>query len=49
MHSFEVHSNERACRKSGRLGLEQAFMEGNLVVIVGLTPPLLSTDEIPNE
>ena len=23
MHSFEVHSNERACRKSGRLGLEQ--------------------------
>ena len=24
MHSFEVHSNESACRKSGRLGLEQA-------------------------
>ena len=23
MHSFEVHSNEIACRKSGRLGLEQ--------------------------
>ena len=23
MHSFEVHSNESACRKSGRLGLEQ--------------------------
>ena len=22
-HSFEVHSNESACRKSGRLGLEQ--------------------------
>ena len=22
MHSFEVHSNESACRKSGRLGLE---------------------------
>ena len=23
MHSFEVRSNESACRKSGRLGLEQ--------------------------
>ena len=23
MHSFEVHSNESACRKSGRLGMEQ--------------------------
>ena len=23
MHSFEVHSNESVCRKSGRLGLEQ--------------------------
>ena len=23
MHSFVVHSNESACRKSGRLGLEQ--------------------------
>ena len=22
-HSFEVHSNDSACRKSGRLGLEQ--------------------------
>ena len=25
MHSFEVHSNESACRKSGRLGLEQVL------------------------
>ena len=25
MHSFEVHSNESACRKSGRLGMEQVF------------------------
>ena len=25
MHSFEVHSNERTCRKSGRLGLEQVL------------------------
>ena len=23
LHNFEVHSNESACRKSGRLGLEQ--------------------------
>ena len=23
MHGFEVHSNESACRKSGRLGLDQ--------------------------
>ena len=27
MHSFEVHSNESACRKSGRLGLEQVLGE----------------------
>ena len=27
MHSFEVHSNESACRKSGRLGLEQVIYE----------------------
>ena len=25
MHSFEVHSNESACIKSGRLGLEQVY------------------------
>ena len=25
MHSFEVHSNESACRKKVRLGLEQVF------------------------
>ena len=25
MHSFEVHSDESACRKSGRLGLEQVL------------------------
>ena len=28
MHSFEVHSNESACRKSGRLGLEQVSRIG---------------------
>ena len=25
MHSFEAHSNESACRKSGRLGMDQAL------------------------
>ena len=25
MHSFEVHSNESVCRKSGCLGLEQVY------------------------
>ena len=25
MHNFLVHSNESACRKSGRLGMEQVF------------------------
>ena len=25
MHSFEVHSNESACRKKVRLGLEQVL------------------------
>ena len=25
MHSFEVHSNQRACRKKVRLGLEQVY------------------------
>ena len=25
MHSFEVNSNESACRKSGSLGLDQEF------------------------
>ena len=27
MHSFEVHSNESACRNSGRLGLEQVIRQ----------------------
>ena len=27
MHSFEVQSNESACRKIGRLGLEQVRMD----------------------
>ena len=26
MNSFEVHSNESACRKSDRLGLEQVYI-----------------------
>ena len=35
MHSFEVHSNESACRKSGHLGMEQ--------VTSTFTEPLLRT------
>ena len=27
MHSFEVHSHESACRKSGRLGLVQLLVK----------------------
>ena len=27
MHSFEVHSNESVCRKSGCLGLEQVIRD----------------------
>ena len=30
MHSFEVHSNESACRKSGLLSLEQVNRAVNL-------------------
>ena len=30
MHIFEVQSNESACRKSGRLGLEHANMPTKL-------------------
>ena len=29
MHNFEVHSNESACRNSGRLGLDQVIYEDN--------------------
>ena len=29
MHSFEVHSNESACRKCGHLGLEQVILGKN--------------------
>ena len=30
MHSFEVHSDESACRKIGRLGLEQVCCCGRI-------------------
>ena len=35
MHSFEVHSNESACRKKVRLGLEQVI-EKNLEIVYDL-------------
>ena len=44
MHSFEVHSNESACRKSGRLGLEQVYtIIFGLLYIVGGFVHLYST------
>ena len=36
MHSFEVHSNESACRKKVRLGLEQVV--STLVVALKIIP-----------
>ena len=30
MHSFEVHSNESACRKKVRLGLEEVVGRGGV-------------------
>ena len=33
MHSFEVHSNESACRKSGRLGLGQVCMTSSILTL----------------
>ena len=53
MHSFEVHSNESACRKSDRLGLEQVisgwsvYLEGALISVkssMQKTVALLVTD-----
>ena len=50
-HSFEVHSNESACRKSGRLGLEQVTCH-NMKIIVQTTGGdaslLNDKSEIPN-
>ena len=34
MRSFEVHSNESACRKKVRLGLEQVTIVDKFAVIV---------------
>ena len=36
MHSFEVHSNESACRKSGSFGLEQ--VNGGLKTFTNIAP-----------
>ena len=44
MRNFEVHSNDRACRKSGRLGLEQvlnptrALLEIRATIAIPKTP-----------
>ena len=36
MHNLVVHSNERACRKSGRLGLEQVSNGISLMQVLGV-------------
>ena len=57
MHSFEVHSNESACRKKVRLGLEQVNYKLKFIIInsyehfklIELTPkstPFETFDEI---
>ena len=38
MQNFEVHSNESACRKSGRLGMEQARSKVSLLFKVFANP-----------
>ena len=47
MHIFEVHSNESACKKGGRLGLDQVITVNNKRVVFEVrssikvaTPPL---------
>ena len=37
MHSFEVHTNESACKKSGRLGMDQVICMCCGSSIYGLT------------
>ena len=55
MHSFEVHSNDSTCRKSGRLGLDQVPMQWhtqagnittNIKVKVYFTLPALSMTNV---
>ena len=42
MHSFEVHSNESACRKSGLLGLEQVLtLYGQVGPVIGPSQTLV--------
>ena len=48
MHNFVVHSNESACRKSGRLGMEQVYIQANIRPICSQTsdPRVNSRDDI---
>ena len=47
MHSFEVHSNESACRKSGRLGMEQVLTPPPKDIIFRRKSGDSETDNIP--
>ena len=40
MHSFEVHSNDSVCTKSGRLGLEQVIIRERHVDTESHTQPI---------
>ena len=44
MHSFEVHSNKSACRKRGRLGLDQVFCQAQLCTNDYFAPNSFSTN-----
>ena len=41
MQSFEVHSNESTCRKSGRPGLEQVIYYNSLKIFIKGKPTLI--------
>ena len=49
MHNSIVHSNESACRKSGRIGLEQVLTNHNLTPNSNPTPKLNQHRHITKE
>ena len=46
MYSFEVHSNDSACRNSGRLGLEQVLERLMESIMLKLSPFTTSMEEL---
>ena len=43
MHSFDVHSNESACRKKVRLGLEQVVDGIGKLGLLSVNPSVVDT------